>query len=146
MKIYLLSATAVIFLSVIVSLIIPEGKLNKTIVFVMRMVCIFVLIQPITGIFKISSSSADAPLYDYQYICKVYSDNQSEQLEKLILEKFKVDSVCLVNITYEKGEFKADGVNVEINQKNAELAKDIYEYLAELKYENITVGFIEELN
>ena len=34
MKIYLLSAAGVIFLSVIVSLLIPEGKLNKTITFV----------------------------------------------------------------------------------------------------------------
>ena len=53
MKAYLLSAAAVIFLSVIVSLIIPEGKLNKKKVFVMRMVCIFVLISPNTGNFKI---------------------------------------------------------------------------------------------
>ncbi|MDE7440532.1 MAG: stage III sporulation protein AF [Clostridia bacterium] len=139
MKIYLLSATAVIFLSVIVSLIIPEGKLNKTIVFVMRMVCIFVLIQPITGIFKVSTSATDAPLYDYEYICKVYSYNQSEQLQKLILEKFEVESTCFVNIGYENGEFKADGVNIEINQQNDELIRNIYEYLEELKYINISV-------
>ena len=146
MKIYLLSATAVIFLSVIVSLVIPEGKLNKTIVFVMRMVCIVVLIQPITGIFKVSTSSADGPMYDYEYICKVYSDNQSEQLEKLILEKFEVDSTCFVNIAYKKGEFKADGVSVEINQRNEELITDIYKYLEELKYSNIAVYTIADLN
>lgn len=139
MKVYLLTATAVIFLSVMVSLIIPEGKLNKTIVFVMRMVCIFVLIQPVTGIFKVSSSSADMPLYDYEYVCKVYSDNQSEQLQKLIYEKFEVDSNCLVNITYDNGEFKADSVNIEINSENDELIRNIYEYLEELKYINITV-------
>lgn len=139
MKIYLLSATAVIFLSVMVSLIIPEGKLNKTIVFIMRMVCIFVLIQPITGIFKVSSSATDKPLYDYEYICNVYSDNQSEQMQKLILEKFKIESTCAVTIIYENGEFKADEVNIEINQENNELISDIYEYLKELKYINITV-------
>lgn len=87
MKTYLLTAAGVIFLSVIVSLLIPEGKLNKSIVFVMRLACIFVLIQPITGIFKIKSSTVNEPLYDYEFICKVYSDNQSEQLEKLIAEK-----------------------------------------------------------
>ena len=59
MKIYLISAAAVIFLSVLVSLIIPEGKLNKTIVFILRMVCIFVLIQPITGIFKIKTGATN---------------------------------------------------------------------------------------
>lgn len=139
MKIYLLTATAVIFLSVIVSLIIPEGKLNKTIVFVMRMACIFVLIQPITGIFKISSGSADKPLYDYQYICKVYSDNQSDQLEKLLLEKFDAECVCAVNVVYGDGQFKVGSVSVEINEENGELISTIYEYLEELKYINITV-------
>ena len=139
MKIYLISATAVIFLSVIVSLVIPEGKLNKTIVFVMRMACIFVLIQPITGIFKINASSSNATLYDYEYICKVYSDNQSEQLEKIIFEKFGVESACFVKIVHENGEFLADGVIVEINQENDEIIEDIYEYLEELKYINISV-------
>ena len=139
MKIYLISATAVIFLSVIVSLIIPEGKLNKTIVFVMRMACIFALIQPITGIFKISSSATNSAFYDYEYICKVYSDNQSEQLEKLIAEKFSVESACYISIVCKDGEFIVDGVNVEINESNDEIIKDIYEYLAELKYINISV-------
>ncbi len=139
MKIYLLSATAVIFLSVIVSLVIPEGKLNKTILFVMRMVCIFVLIQPVTGIFKLKTETTDASLCDYEYVCKVYSDNQSEQLQKLILEKFNTDSTCNINIVYENGEFKADSVKVEINQENEELISEIYEYLESLKYINITV-------
>ncbi len=142
MKIYLLSATAVIFLSVIVSLVIPEGKLNKTIVFVMRMVCIVVLIQPVTGIFKIDSSTSDAPMYDYVYICKVYSDNQSEQLEKVLLEKFEVNSNCFVNVEYENREFKVTAVSVEISQQNEELISNIYEYLDELKYINVTVKAI----
>ena len=139
MKTYLISATAVIFLSVIVSLLIPEGKLNKTIVFVMRMACIFVLIQPITGIFKISSKAADDTFYDYEYICSVYSENQSEQLEKIIFEKFSIDSDCHINIVYRDGEFAVDGVIVAVNDKNAELINEIYEYLEELKYINISV-------
>ncbi len=139
MKTYLLSATAVIFLSVIVSLVIPEGKLNKTIVFVMRMVCIFVLIQPLTGIFKISSSTSNVPMYDYEYICKVYSETQSEQLEKILLEKFGTGSVCSVNIDFVKGEFKTESVTVELDEKNSQLIDEIYEYLKELKYINITV-------
>ena len=139
MKTYLISATAVIFLSVIVSIIIPEGKLNKTIVFVMRMICILVLIQPITGIFMLSSSATSSSFYDYEYICKVYSENQSDSLEKLIFEKFAVESVCYVNVVHEGGEFKVDGVNVEINEANYKLIEEIYEYLEELKYINISV-------
>ena len=64
MKEYLLSAVGVIFLSVIVSLIVPDGKLNKTIVFIMRMVCIFVLIQPVSGIFKITDADIEEPIFD----------------------------------------------------------------------------------
>ena len=139
MKTYLVSATAVIFLSVIVSLVIPEGKLNKTIVFVMRMACIFVLIQPITGIFKIKSSFADYNFYDYEYICKVYSDNQSEQLEKIISEEFSIECTCYVNIVYKEEKFTADGVIVQINKTNEEIIEEIYEYLEKLNYINISV-------
>ena len=138
MKAYLLSAAAVIFLSVIVSLIIPEGKLNKTIVFVMRMVCIFVLIQPITGIFKIKSSSADSPMFDYEYICSVYSDNQSKQLEQLILKEYGEESECAVSVIYNEGNFKVSGVDVQLTEENEKIS-EIYEYLAKLGYINITV-------
>ena len=57
MKVYLLTAAGVIFLSVVVSLLIPEGKLHKSVTFVMRLICIVVLIQPVTGIFKIGDSA-----------------------------------------------------------------------------------------
>ena len=139
MKTYLLSATSVIFLSVIVSLVIPEGKLHKTIIFVMRMICILVLIQPITGIFKISSSAIDNPTFDYEYICKVYSDNQSEQLEKLIAEKLSETCDCVVDIKFDNGEFKVNGVTVEVNSQKNESIDKIYAYLQEKGYINITV-------
>ena len=139
MKIYLISAAAVIFLSVLVSLIIPEGKLNKTIVFILRMVCIFVLIQPITGIFKIKSSATNSSFYDYEYICKVYSDNQSEQLEKLIEENFPVECSCTVNIVYKDGEFRVEGVSVWVYGENDKLINKIYEYLEKMNYINISV-------
>ena len=137
MKTYLLTAAGVIFLSVIVSLLIPEGKLNKSIVFVMRLACIFVLIQPITGIFK--SSTVNEPLYDYEFICKVYSDNQSEQLEKLIAEKLSETCDCVVDIKFDNGEFKVNGVTVEVNSQKNESIDKIYAYLQEKGYINITV-------
>ena len=135
MKTYLLTAAGVIFLSVIISLVIPEGKLNKSIVFVMRMACILVLIQPITGIFKISSDSEEKPLYDYVYICKVYSDNQSEQLEKLLLKEFSEECDCI----HDNGNFKVESVTVETSSQNEQIIRNIYAYLEKLKYINITV-------
>lgn len=137
MKTYLLSATAVIFLSVIVSLIIPEGKLNKTIVFIMRMACIFVLIKPVTGIFKVSSEGTE-PVFDYIYICKVYSDNQSEQLEAVLKDKFGVECDCTVSVVYDDEQFKAESV-VVATENNSQLIDKIYEYLEEMKYINISV-------
>ncbi len=139
MKTYLLTAAGVIFLSVIISLVIPEGKLNKSIVFVMRMACILVLIQPITGIFKISSDSEEKPLYDYVYICKVYSDNQSEQLEKLLLKEFSEECDCIVEIVHDNGNFKVESVTVETSSQNEQIIRNIYAYLEKLNYINITV-------
>lgn len=139
MKTYLLTAAGVIFLSVIVSLVIPEGKLNKSIVFVMRLACILVLIQPITGIFKISSASVDQPLYDYVYICKVYSDNQSEELEKLLLKEFSEECDCSVEVVHDNGNFKVASVAVEVNSQDEEIIEQIYAYLEEMNYINISV-------
>ncbi|MDE7182801.1 MAG: stage III sporulation protein AF [Clostridia bacterium] len=138
MKTYLLTAAGVIFLSVIISLIIPEGKMHKSILFVMRMVCIFVLIQPVTGIFKIETSEADKPLYDYEYVCTVYSDNQSTQLEKLIFKEYGEETACKVNVVYNEGKFEVSAVTVEFAEENEKI-NEIYEYLVKLGYINITV-------
>ena len=139
MKAYLLTAAGVIFLSVIISLVIPQGKMNKSIVFVMRLACILVLLQPITGIFKLSSVSVDSPMYDYEYICNVYSDNQSVQLEKLLLKQFSIECECNVDIIYNEGDFKVNGVTVALNAEDEKIIKEIYAYLEDLKYINITV-------
>ena len=139
MEKYLLSAVGVIFLSVIVSLIIPEGKLNKTITFVMRLICILVLIQPITGIFKISSAWSGGDFFDYEYVCTEYSENQSAQLKILLLDEFDVETVCSVKVVYENAQFKVNGVEVWVNGQEADFIEKIYAYLQELEYINITV-------
>ncbi len=139
MKGYLLTAVGVIFLSVIVSLVIPEGRMNKSITFVMRMACILVLIQPLTGIFKIKSSSVSEDFYDYEYICSVYSDNQSGQLEKILFEKFSVDCSCNVEIVHDNGNFRAESVTVEVDPQNNEIIEEIYAYLEQSDYINISV-------
>ena len=139
MKTYLLTAVGVIFLSVIVSLVIPEGRLKKSITFVMRMACILVLIQPLTGIFKIKSSSNGEAMFDYEYICTVYSSNQSEQLEKVLLSEFSAQTSCNVDIRYENGEFRAESVTVEVNSQDNEIIENIYAYLEQREYINITV-------
>lgn len=139
MEKYLLSAVGVIFLSVIVSLIIPEGKLNKTITFVMRLICIMVLIQPVTGIFKISTTWSGEKFFDYAYVCKEYSKHQSTQLEILLAEEFDVDTECTVDVSYEDTQFKVCGVEVWINSEKGDFIEKIYSYLQELGYINISV-------
>ncbi len=139
MKTYLFTAAGVIFLSVIVSLLIPDGKLNKSITFVMRMACILVLLQPVTGIFKIGETTSKEPMYDYVYICKVYSDNQSEQLEKVLKEKFGEECDCAVEIIHDDGNFKVNSENVEVNTQKNQTITEIYAYLEQSGYINITV-------
>ena len=139
MKIYLLSAAGVIFLSVIVSLLIPEGKLNKTITFVMRLVCIMVMIQPLTALVGGIGEAGDIKSADYAYVCEIYSEHQSGELEKLLFEKLGAKTKCSVEVGYEDGEFKVTGVTVLTEENNSKLIESIYEYLGQLQYINITV-------
>ncbi len=139
MKTYLLSATGVIFLSVIVSLLVPEGKLNKSITFVMRLICIAVLIQPLTGIFKIGTTENSAIKTDYEYVASVYSNHQSEQLEKLLQEKLFIESECLITVEFVSGDFKVTQTEVKVIDADEKIIEDIYAYLRELGYINISV-------
>lgn len=141
MKIYLLTAAGVIFLSVIVSLLIPEGKLHKSVTFVMRLICIFVLIQPITGLFnlKTETDTTGGDYFDYEYVSGVYSDHQSEQLQILLEKEFNVKADCLIEVVYEEGEFKVNSVRVGLDENNRNLIEEIYAYLDGLGYINITV-------
>lgn len=138
MKNYLLTAAGVIFLSVIISLLIPEGKMNKSITFVMRIACILVLIRPVTGIFKIDSASV-GDFIDYDYICTVYSQDQSSQLEILLLNEFSEECDCTVDIKYMDGEFIVESVEVEVTTQNDKIIDGIYAYLEQSGYINISV-------
>lgn len=139
MTAYLLSAVGVIFLSVIVSILVPEGKLNKSIVFVMRLCCIFVLIRPIVGVFKIEDKSSGEEFFDYEYVCNVYSENQSGQIEELIYKEMGIETECRVNIEYDGGEFRETAVTVETVNPDEQILDKIYEYLQGLGYINISV-------
>lgn len=138
MSTYLLSAVGVIFLSVIVSLIIPEGKLNKSVTFIMRLICIFVLVQPVTGIFGVSESLGELNI-DYEYVSTVYSNHQSSQLEKLLLSEYGVNAECDVAVKYENNVFSVEKTQVCLAEKDIDLFDTIYEYLLGLGYINISV-------
>ena len=139
MKAYLLTAAGVIFLSVIVSLLIPEGKLHKTVTFVMRLVCLLVLIQPVTGIFKIGDTETTSKYFDYEFVEDVYTDHQSRELEKLLQKEFGQKTECIVDVEYKDGQFKAEKVQVALEKDGAKFINQIYAYLEKLNYINITV-------
>lgn len=139
MKAYLLTAAGVIFLSVIVSLLIPEGKLHKTVTFVMRLVCLLVLIQPVTGIFKIGDTETTSKYFDYEFVEDVYTDHQSRELEKLLQKEFGQKTECIVDVEYEDGQFKVEKVLVALEKDGAKFINQIYAYLEKLNYINITV-------
>lgn len=139
MTAYLLTAAGVIFLTVIVSFIIPDGKLNKSVNFILRLVCIGVLLQPVTQVFDFTKTT-QKELADYEYICNVYSQTQSEQLENELHSNLEIDCECTVAVTFEDGKISENGVTVFIEDCDDEKVEKIYEYLQGLGYINITVN------
>lgn len=139
MTAYLLSAAGVIFLTVIVSFIIPEGKLNKSVNFILRLVCIGVLLQPVTQLFKFAPTE-EKPLADYEYICGVYSQTQSEQLENEVRKNLNIECECVVSVEFADGKISENGVAVFVENCDNEKVDFIKEYLQELGYINITVN------
>lgn len=139
MKIYLLTAVGVIFLTVIVGFVAPDGKLKKSVNFVLRLVSIAVLIQPITAIFNfdVQTSVSD---YDYTYICQVYSQNQSNLVSKKIKEEFGIDCFVYVDIVYDGEKIEERGIIVRFDAENCDKSDEILAYLRELGYINITVN------
>lgn len=135
---YITVAAGAIFLTVVVGFIIPEGKLNKSVNFVMRIVCIFLLIRPVAGIFDFKTE--DASLIDYEYICTVYEENQSNHLKQLLYEKFGVDCDCKVEVIYADGQIKENGVEVSGYFVEGKTKLEICEYLESLGYIDITVN------
>ena len=139
MKTYLLSAAGVVFLSVVVSLIVPDGKMHKMVTFAMRLICIFVLISPLVSLFKgeVADTGTVGDI-DYTFVEQIYSVHQSEQLEKLLLENLSAKTDCVVKVLYDGEDFKVDSVEVAV-EENFELSDKIYEYLKWMGYINITV-------
>jgi len=136
---YLLTALGVIFLAVIVGLIIPEGKLKKSINFVLRLICVFVLVQPVVNLFGFEGGTGEIS-YDYDYICEVYSENQSKLLTDKVVNELGEECVCTVAVVFEEDKIKENGVTVSGNFGNDKVIEKITEYLRELGYINITVN------
>jgi hypothetical protein len=140
MKTYILSATAVVFLSVILSFVLPEGKLGKTIRMTLQMVCIAFLIQPVLSLFSVDVTEAQQELCDYQTICRVYAKEQAEALQEGIWEAVGVSCVCEVEITYDGENFVEESVVVTMDEENDELRQKICAYLQDNGYIHSTVN------
>ena len=136
---YLYAALGVVFLSVIAGLLIPDGRLKKSINFVLRLICIFVLINPVLNLFGIEEEVNNVTL-DYDYICEVYSKNQSDLLTQKVIADCNVDCVCTVEVVYDEDKIKENGVTVNGNFPDEQSINKILEYLQSLGYIDITVN------
>lgn len=139
MRAYLLTAVGVIFLTVIISFIVPEGKLKKSVNFVLRLVSICMLISPVTKLFTFSTSEGSVS-YDYEYVAQVYSQNQSRLLTQKVSDELGLECVCIVEIEYDGNKIAESGVTVSGNFENVQTVTQITEYLEGLGYINITVN------
>lgn len=140
MTAYLYLSAGTVFLTVLFNFIIPEGKMQKSVNFVLRLACIFILVSPVLKIFDFNVASTENQIVDYNYICSVYSQNQSAKLEKLIYEKFGIECECEVDFTYENNSFKENGVQIYVVIVESETLDDVVAYLRELGYININVN------
>ena len=136
---YLYIALGVVFLSVIAVLLIPEGKLKKSVNFVLRLICILVLINPLLNLFGIEEEVKNITL-DYGYICEIYSKNQSELLTQKVISDCQTECVCTVEVIYEDDKIKESGVTVTGNFKDEQSINKILEYLKGLGYIDIIVN------
>ena len=136
---YITIAIGAVFLTVIVGMIIPEGKLSKSVNFVLRIACILVLVSPVFNIFDIELESDEDSIIDYEYVCDVFSESQSSQLEKLIMENVGVECACKVEIIYKDGSFVENGVTIYTDNVEKEVIEVILSYLKELGYININI-------
>ena len=136
---YLYVALGVVFFSVIAGLLIPEGKLKKSVNFVLRLICILVLINPLLNLFGIEEEVKNIT-FDYGYICEIYSKNQSELLTQKVIEDCQTECVCTVEVIYEDEKIKESGVTVTGNFKDEQSINKILEYLQGLGYIDIIVN------
>ncbi len=138
MKEYAISLISLLFLSVIISVIIPKGKLNGCILFVLRIVCVAIMVTPLTQIFKISEH--DKYIISYEDVCSIYEINQQKIIEKEIEYKFSISSQCFVDLELKENKLNIIEVRVYVDQKNLKNSVEICEYLRSLNYINITVN------
>jgi hypothetical protein len=136
---YLLMAVGVIFLTITVSLIVPEGKLSKIINFVMRLVCILALIQPALQLFNFANDTEE--IVDYNYISAVFARSQGDELERIIYENFEVECDCVVSVEYDGEAFNQTLLTITFNERiDDKILQEIYAYLTEIGYININVN------
>ncbi len=138
MKTYLAIAAGIVFLSILCSVLVPEGKLKKTVLFSLRMVCIAALIQPVYNLFSFAENES-REICDYSFICEAYSIQQKNAAEDAIYSEFGETCSCEITIEYIDCEFTQTAINVTTQSGNLQLIYEIYEYLEELGYININV-------
>jgi hypothetical protein len=141
MKNYMILAAGVVFLCTFIGFIIPEGKLNKAVCFVIRIVCIAILVEPLTAILHLNVQDSQSEYYiDYDYIAQQYSANQQLALKGILDEQFNIDASCEILINYDGQNFVQSTVCVNYLNEEEDTNMQIYEYLQALGYIDITVN------
>ena len=136
MKSVLTIATGVVFISLIATYVIPNGKLRRSINLVLRLACILALVSPVL---KLILPDVKVEYVNYNQVATVFEKSQENYLQKLILDKFGADCECNLIIEYDGNIIAEKGIVIKIKD-NFDKREQIYSYLIELGYINIIVN------
>lgn len=145
LKNYLLGYMSLIFASIAILMIAPENSIKKYLKYVIGLMVIGMLLNPITKIFNKDLSFIDllekavdeSNIYEYsiesetnelisEKILKNFNINMEEKIKRLIQEKFKdVETDVKVYSSTKGNEVIIDKIDLEINNNGVDIVKKV---------------------
>lgn len=153
MSSYILNVVGVVFISIVIDLILPSGKMEKYVKSATALIIVFVIISPIPALFKKAQNlkfNTNESLIDQSFIQKT-NQKKAESIEKAIInellklgiENVEVELICdetkddvvflFANVDLKKVSLTSAGQGINLRE---EIIKTISHFI-NIKKENI---------
>lgn len=150
---YVLNVVGVVFISIIVDLILPAGKMEKYIKSATALIIVFVIVSPIPNLINKAKNinlETDTTLIDQSFIQKT-NRKKAENIEEAIINKLEskgiknveIELICdetkddvvflFASVNLKKAILNSAGQNINLKE---EITKTIFEYIS-IKKESI---------